>query len=408
MTSDIGKGVKFVAWGQPWALFFQVSQDLEKDPEIAFKMKRPASFSETKFADHVHEVYDKFRNNFPSMIKTLEKVKEDFYNGDSTEKKKAEDADYVQGRIFGWTFGLSLSASTDVYKQYRIISCILQKINILPHEKLDQFQELVQSLINMKETVKVSDCPCVKAPSEEKTLPGEKTSSGKKSFTGEKTFTGEKSNSGKKSTSGEKSYYGEKSNSAEKALTGEDAATGTVQDCLWPRFHSDIKEAKQKGTYQNIHMGMVSQEERETRAGSQVNASCLKVDLEGVINIVQRRAEALTDFLASGLTDKVYTNEEVIVISNCRRLLDLRSMMTKVVESGCSKIATITYRSFKEAATFFEPDLISRIDADELRTQFRQFLSKLEDLSKEKRADQFSSIDILGKFLDPKLELYRS
>ena len=91
MTSDIVKGVKFLAWGQPWALFFQVSQDLENYPEIAFKM-----------------------NNSPSMIETLEKVKEDFYNGDSTEKKKAEDADYVQSRIFSWTFGLSLSASIDV------------------------------------------------------------------------------------------------------------------------------------------------------------------------------------------------------------------------------------------------------------------------------------------------------
>ena len=37
---------------------------LQNDPENVFKMKRLAKFSETKFADHFHEVYDKFRNNF--------------------------------------------------------------------------------------------------------------------------------------------------------------------------------------------------------------------------------------------------------------------------------------------------------------------------------------------------------
>ena len=62
MTNDIGNGIKFVAWGQSWSLFFEVSKHLEKDSETAFTMKRPASFSETKFADHAHEVYDKFRS----------------------------------------------------------------------------------------------------------------------------------------------------------------------------------------------------------------------------------------------------------------------------------------------------------------------------------------------------------
>jgi hypothetical protein len=55
MTGVIGKAVTFGAWGKPWKDFFDICQELEQDPDEAFKMKRPAKFSETKFADHAHE-----------------------------------------------------------------------------------------------------------------------------------------------------------------------------------------------------------------------------------------------------------------------------------------------------------------------------------------------------------------
>ena len=227
MTSDIGKGVKFVNWGQSWALLFEVYKDLEKDSESAFKMKRPASFSETKFADHAHEAYDKFRNNFRSLVLTLEKVKEDFREGDSTEKEKAKDADYVQGRMYNWTFALSLSAVTDIYKIYRMISCSLQKINILPHEKLDKFQELVNTMKVMTESVEISGCP-------------------------HSMFTD--------------------SNYNLEEFVGEISSKGIMDEvCYWPRFHSDIREAKLKGTYMDTQMGMIRQEERVTRAGDELN-----------------------------------------------------------------------------------------------------------------------------------------
>jgi hypothetical protein len=56
MTTIIGKGVNFVAWGVEWKKFFDLCQELQKDPDNVFKMSRPAKFSETKFADHSHEV----------------------------------------------------------------------------------------------------------------------------------------------------------------------------------------------------------------------------------------------------------------------------------------------------------------------------------------------------------------
>ena len=87
LTEVIGKGVTYVAWGKSWKEFFDVCQKLQEDPEETFKMSRPAKFSETKFADHAHEVYTKFRNNFKALIIVLEKAKEGS-SGSSDEKKK--------------------------------------------------------------------------------------------------------------------------------------------------------------------------------------------------------------------------------------------------------------------------------------------------------------------------------
>ena len=74
MTTVIGNGVKFIAWGVEWKNFFDLCQQLQSEPDSVFKMKRPAKFSETKFADHAHEVYDKFRNNYKPLILILEQV----------------------------------------------------------------------------------------------------------------------------------------------------------------------------------------------------------------------------------------------------------------------------------------------------------------------------------------------
>ena len=100
MTGVIGRGVTLTAWGKSWTDFFDICKELENNPEEAFKMKRPAKFSETKFADHAHDVYDKFRNNYKPLVKLLKKAKEEGREGSSDQKKKAEKADEIQGKMF--------------------------------------------------------------------------------------------------------------------------------------------------------------------------------------------------------------------------------------------------------------------------------------------------------------------
>ena len=50
---------------------------------------------------------------------------------------------------------------------------------------------------------------------------------------------------------------------------------------------------------------------------------------------------------------------------------------------------------------------MKRIHEAELRLQYREFNRRLEELSKMKGSKNLSSLQILGKFVDPKENLYK-
>ena len=350
MTLVIGKAVNFMAWGKTWKKFFDLCLELQEDPENTFKMKRPSRFSDTKFADHSHDVYDKFRNNFKPLTILLERVKEEGVQGSSDEKKKAANANEIQGKIYNWLFALSLSGVTDAYKVYRKISSVLQKINILPHEKYDCYLSYLNFYSEMVETTSYLSCLCLLVDTEDIVW------------------------------------------------------RGVVEEvCLWPRLHEDVRIALELGTYRDINLGMVRQEEYRTRAGSRTNLQWLEVDVEGVVSKVQARMVALVKFLRQGLSEKVYTSSEVIQIEQSRKLLNLKSHKEGIIEHGAARISGLHYKQFQTAAIFFEPDLDTRVEPDDLRLQWRAFNEVLEGM--ESQAEE-SSMDILGKLVDPKAELY--
>ena len=102
----------------------------------------------------------------------------------------------------------------------------------------------------------------------------------------------------------------------------------------------------------------------------------------------------------------MYTNTEVIRVENCRRLLDLQSQTEKVVQHGWLSISSLHFKTFQNAAVFFEPKLDLRLDETDLRLQYRQFNKVLEE--EAGRAKQSStSLNILKLLLDPKEEKFK-
>ena len=350
MTVIIGKGVAFVAWGKSWKEFFDICDALMKEPDSAFTMKRPCKFSETKFADHAHEVYDKFRNNFKPLLIVLEKSKER-KDGSSDEKKKAELADEVQGKIFNWLFVLSLSMVTDIYKVYRSISLNLQKIDILPHDKYDTFKALLGKFRKMISSVHYGDCPCM-------------------------------------------------------VLDLEDKKWKDVQEevCSWPRYHTDVNIALDAGTYQGVNIGMMRHEVYRSRAGSSINSRSLKEKLKEVVEKVDKRRNELLEFIEKGLQEKVYSNHDVMEVENCRKILDVKAQAVKVKEHGLVKISSLHFNTFRSAALFFEPQLDLRVNPPDLRLQWRQYNDVLEEIINQK--PNLSSIDFVKLLINPTNEKY--
>ena len=128
----LGKGIRFVAWGKEWHHFFKICRKYKEDEELKLSTYTHHNFSETKFADNAGKALLKFSNWFDTLIKTLEEVKEDNYEGRSSERDKAEKADELQGEIMNSVFVLTLAGLIDIYTLYGSISKLLQIVNILP------------------------------------------------------------------------------------------------------------------------------------------------------------------------------------------------------------------------------------------------------------------------------------
>ena len=87
----------------------------------------------------------------------------------------------------------------------------------------------------------------------------------------------------------------------------------------------------------------------------------MQVDLEEVVNKVEKRSNELVAFIEEGLRDRVYTKADENLVENSRRLLDLRGLALKVKEHGSVHITSLQYKPFHEAAVFFEPEIELRL-----------------------------------------------
>jgi hypothetical protein len=291
-------------------------------------------------------------------------VKQDFRNGSSTEKEKATTADEVQGNIYNYTFTLSLSCLVDIYSIYSALTNILQIINILPFDKMDSFNNRLNDYSNMLMSISMDSCPCsMFVDCEDNYKVDETVGSDGKEF----------------------------------------VCKGILDEvCEWPTYHKDVREVLGKATYRGAVMGMAREEGNRTRAGNMFTEEFVRVDRSDVIETVNKRATEVVSFLLVGLKEKVYSNKDVIIINNLRTVLDLKIIMKKIKIFGSCRVSDLGWRNFCDIAVFFEQGMLVRIGEDELRTQYREFNRRLEQISSEKRSDLMTSMEIIARFLDPK------
>ena len=192
-------------------------------------LKTPKFNCDTRFENYIHLLYIEFRERYPLLLEVLESTKEEFRLGLSTERKKADTADEIQGRMYHSKFNLSLSGMTDVYKPYSTGIKLLQTVNILPTVKYENFKKAtVDTYKKMLITLDMEKCSCTEE--------------------------------------------GEVGGSSENI-------------CNWPNLHTDIKELMEKGTYRGVPMGQLVADTSRTREGHSQQLQNLLLDKEDIVQV---------------------------------------------------------------------------------------------------------------------------
>ena len=229
-------------------------------------------------------------------------------------------------------------------------------MSTLPHCRYDQFKDLIEDYKEMIDHVDISLCPC-------------------------STF--------RDIQAGDYSI---------PAKSKEEAALV----CSWPFFHNDIATLKETGKIVHVIQGkLVSDPLRDTRVGRRKRDAIKLLDEEKIIELVGKHATELVTHLSSRMEDKVYKEEDIKIIKNTRILLETRNLMQSVVSRGASAVANLTFDRFLASAEEVDSELLQRVDCHELRLEYREFLRRLESLSKVPANKELGDMELLGLFLNP-------
>ena len=203
-----------------------------------------------------------------------------------------------------------------------------QKVNILPHVKYSQYENVLCKLRDMMISIEVEDCAC-------------------------SVFRNLSENS-----------YAIELDSSIQEKNPEEAVAKHI--CFWPSLHSDIASLKETGQIQQVPQGQLLPDASRTRVGHSERRTNLLLDEDKIITAVVQRAEDICDFLYNGLVTKVYRHEDEVMIKNVKTLLSNQNLMEMTINRGSLTVANLTWRKFLEAALFVDSQLLNCANEDEL------------------------------------------
>ena len=90
-TKTIADVYKMLNIGKEFYNFFQVCAQLKKEG-FEINMKVPRFFSETRLPNYADMVYEGFWQSLPAIIKRLEEIQAENWQGSAEQRKKADKA----------------------------------------------------------------------------------------------------------------------------------------------------------------------------------------------------------------------------------------------------------------------------------------------------------------------------
>ena len=318
------------------------------------------NFSDTRFANSKRKVFKNIHYQFAPIVSCLEEQiiagvrnRSGQEPSDSKVRDKADLARELKGKVLNLNFLLTLSGLVDIYDQFGAIVQVTQMVTLLPHERLDLYTKAVSRLDNMGLAQDHKDC--------------------------------------------------------EQFFNGDEKVK-----CLWPVHHADKKTYKEKkmirGMYildeqgvQAAGLGILTRRQKGENIVMAKENTEKKCD-EKLLKVVKG--------LSAGLSNDVYSPEGKAVIEETRVILDLPTLALKLKEPGASviKVSLTEFPRFNKAVFKVPVDSIKEIPEQELKSQYKLFLERLHEMTKDLDKDILSKTDskeLIQKFLDPAGELFK-
>ena len=126
-------------WGKNYENLLKVCIDMD------IAMRSLANFQATRFANSVRFVFMNLRTDYAAVREAIVNIiKQKENSSDADERKKAAEASAILRTINSWSFCLCLSGCSDVYDLYGEFANVCQQVDILPHERFDKANTLIE------------------------------------------------------------------------------------------------------------------------------------------------------------------------------------------------------------------------------------------------------------------------
>ena len=127
---------------------------VETCEEIDKNMAQLTNFQTTRFANSVRFVVINIREDFEALVECLVKIQNQLRNSSANkDQEKFRDAGRLLNAIKNKKFCMTLSGLTDIYNQFGCFVNIVQKVDILPHERYDAAMKVLDKMVKMKDKI---------------------------------------------------------------------------------------------------------------------------------------------------------------------------------------------------------------------------------------------------------------
>ena len=332
-------------WGKNYEMLIEACNEL--DIALASLTK----FCDTRFANSVRFVFINIRKDFAAIKKCLYQIWERCHNGNAKERDKAGDALRLHNKIVNKKFCMLLSGAADIYDMFGTLVNLCQKVNILPHERYVYFINIMFKFQIMIDTIDHKECIKI---------------------------------------------------SRDKAVADKKDPKTTKVECLWPRYHNDLIEIKESGSYRSIEIkNATCKQVYQTRQSGTENNQIVKDPLEQAkTNIL-----LLVKDLKKGLEENVYPQETKEVIEDCRNISDLHTFAKDISIHGAIVTGTKNSHNYIKSVRRITSSLFQISDND-IKENYIKFAKKMEIHIKKCDLNQMCSMDLIKDFLNTKLKLF--